>query len=628
MADPRHPVAAPPDLKRWAEVVHELPWTCPPSALWVDGPRQGRWFVDGRLNAATACVGVHAAARPDAVALIWEGEPGERRSITYAALVAEVAALARGLRGLGVVPGDRVALHLGLVPETVVGLLACAAVGAVAAVLPTPLPAEALADRLTSLAPRVLFTQDGAWRRGAVLPLKARADDALSAVDVVEHTIVVRRTGIDVGWFEGDHWYHDLVGQPRRHRPRPAHDRSAPAGSAPELVVPLEVADLPADHPLLVVPLPHRRGRPLSVVHGAAAVLTGALALHRGIAEGEVIWCAGDISWLGTQAHGIYGPLLAGATAVLFEGTLDVPTHARAWEVLERHTVTTMLATPSVLRMMRLWSLELARPADRGSLRRVVAFGEPVDPDLRAWAADGLAGEGVEVLDGWGQVELGGIVLVDRPALAERSVALPDVGGLILSPDGGPVADGAVGELVLTRPWAGTLVAATGPDEALDEAHWQRVAGCYTTGDLVRRRSDGSIEFHGRIDEVASVSGHLVSLGEVRAVLEAHPFVSAVDVFERRDQLGGRQIAAAVVLTAQAAVLGLEPVTRDLGLSVREVLGGLARPRQFLIVDRFGDELRGDERRRALAALPIAELVGPTRITWAQVLAAAQHTSR
>ena len=637
---PLSPGAAPPDLRRWAPVVAQLPWGVAPEPLWQPGPRQGRWFGSGRLDAATTCVGRHAAARPDALALAWEGEPGDRRTLTYAALADEVAALARGLSGLGVGAGDVVAVHLGPLPEAVFVLLACAQLGAVCSVIPTPLPAEALAARLTTLAPRLLVTQDGAWRRGAVLPLKSRADDALSAVDV-EHTVVVRRTGIDVGWFEGDRWYHDIV--------EPAPPRRGGAGSAGSPELRPRAAGQPddrrADHPMLLVSLAQRRGRPQTVVHGVAAVLTSALAMHRyGLVDGEVTWCAGDLSWLGTLAHGIYGPLAAGATAVLYEGTLDVPTHARAWQILAEHRVSTLLTTPSVLRMMRSWSIEVPEGRPSADLRRVVAFGEPVDPDVRHWAGTGLAGGGIPVADAWGQVELGGIVLVDDPVapqllpgVGERILGAHELGAgaegmsaageLTFGADGGLAAADS-GELVLTRPWPGTMIGAVEPVEALEAGHWGRIPGAYATGDLARPRPDGGLEYLGRTDEITSVSGQLVSLCEIREVLLAHPLVVAADVFERRDPLGARVVAAAVVLTDEAAGLQLAAVASDLGLGVREVLGGLARPRQLLVVDRFGDELRGDERRRALAALPVGDPFGPARVKWSQVIATARHGLR
>jgi len=592
-------------LPRWAAVADLLPWVRRPDALWVDGPRYGSWFTGGRLNAATACVSRHAEVRPDAVAVHWEGEPGDRRCLTYAALEEQVVALGRALRGLGVGEGDVVALHLGWLPETVVAMLACARIGAVQTIIPTPLPPEAMADRLTTIRARVLITQDGAWRHGTVLPLKARADEALSAAGAIEHTVVVRRTGIDVGWYEGDRWYHDLLAGAR---PGQERDDEAPA-------------DVPADHPLALVSLAHRRGRPLTIELGTAAVVASALVVHRsGIADGPVLWCAGDVSWLGTQVHGIYGPLAAGDTAVMFEGTLDVPTHERAWRILRRYAVTTLLTTPSVLRMLRSWSVERGARAP-AALRRVVALGEPMDAAVRQFAATGLGTGEVSVADAWGQVELGGIVRLDAPVDPD---GMPDLGERIIDADGAPVPAGEVGEFVLTRPWGGTLVGASGPAEALDEAHWSRIPGAYTTGDTARWRIDGALEFLGRTDEVVSVSGQLVSLNEVASILADHPYVRSVDVVERGDHLGGRALAAAVVLQPEApSDLGV--VARELGDCVRESLGGLARPRLLMVVDRFGAELDRDVRRQALAGIPLGDSSEPRRVSWDQVLAAAGY---
>ena len=606
--------AAEPDLAAWAPIAARLPWARPPDRLWDDGPRHGTWFPGGQINAATACVSVHARNAPDRVALLWEGEPGDRRELTYAALDAEVASLARALRALGIGVGDVVALHLGWIPETVAAMFACARVGAVFAVVPTPLPPEALADRLQAIGARLLFTQDGAWRRGTVLPLKARADEALSALGGIEHTIVVRRTGIDIGWYEGDRWYHDLL-------------VGARPGLRREVAEADEPVALPSAHPLQLVSLANRRGRPLAVALGTAHSLATALAVHRaGIADGAVTWCAGESSWLGTQVHGIYGPLVAGETAVLYEGTVDVPTHARAWHLLRRYAVTTLVTTPSVLRALRSWSFELAigdEPASPApDLRRVMAFGEPMDPEVRAWAATGLAGHDVSVADGWGQVELGGIVLVDNPIDA---ASMPGLGEVLVDRSGRPTPAGTAGELVLTRPWAGTLVGVSGPPDTLDETHWSRLPGSFTTGDVARQGPEGALEFLGRTDEVTSVSGQLVSLGEVRDILLEHPFVVVADVIERRDQLGTRVVAAAVVLTPEGVAADPTHVARDLGRSVRESLGGLARPRVLLLVDRFGDELRGVERRRALAGIPLLDGPEPRTVTWAQVLLAAEH---
>ncbi len=605
------------DLSAWAEVASELTWTRPYDDLWFPGHAGGAWFAGGKLNASVICVDRHLPHRADQVAILWEGEPGDRRSLTFRQLHDEVLALTRGLRGLGVVPGDRVVLHLGWLPETVVAMLACARIGAMHTIIPTPLPAEALADRLEDLTPKILFTQDGAWRRGAVRPLKTLADEALSAVAGfgVEQTIVVRRTGIDVAWYEGDRWYHDLVAGSR-----PGQVEARLGDAAP--------ASLPASQPLIAVNLANRRGRPVTVLHATANVMASSTAVHRrGISGGGVFWCAGDISWLGAQVHGIYGPLACGDTTVMFEGTLDVPTHARAWEVIERYGVATLLTSPSVVRTMRGWSHELPDMGSIKSLARVVTMGEPMDPELHEWLLRDLGRGDLEVADGWGQVELGGIVRLDHPVDAS---AMPDPGLHIVDAAGRPVPHGDSGELVLGRPWAGTMCQAEGPTIEVTESHWTRHPSVYATGDLARLGSDGAIEFLGRTDEVVSVAGQLVSLTEVRDVLLAHPFVRSADVVERKDGQIGRSLAAAVVLAAEALPEkpDLAAVARDLLDAVREVMGGLARPRILLFVDRFGDELRDSDRRDALATLAARETNGPLQVTWSQILAAAGRSPR
>jgi acetyl-CoA synthetase len=411
--------------------------------------------------------------------------------------------------------------------------------------------------------------------------------------------LVVRRTGVEVEWFEGDRWYDDVLAPP----PGSSHDVDSPAES------------LPAQHPVVSVPLANRRGRPVAVRLGAANLAVAALANHHyAMAEGDVFWGAAEVSWLGAQSHGIFGPLLAGSSAVMYEGTLDVPDPARAWQIVERYGVTSLLTSPSIVRALRGWSL--TAPAGTASLRRVVTIGDRLEPELRSWLTEVL-GEQVTVADGWGQLELGGIVACDRPIDA---AALPDPGFAILDDTGARVPDGQSGEWVMLRPWAGTMrgVDARGTDPTA--YHWNRHPGHYATGDLARRTEAGDVEFLGRLDEVTSVSGQLVSLTEVRDALLEQPFVADAEVFERVDPRLGRSVAAAVVLqpdapTDAAALRGLQDGVRDL-------LGGLSRPRALLVVDRFGDELDAQARRRTLALLAASVQGDPQRVTWAQVLAA------
>lgn len=582
----------------------QLTWQTRPRSLHEPGADGGRWFPGGALNVAVNCLDRHLPGRADAVAILWEGEPGERRSITYAELHTEVESLAGGLTDLGVGRGDRVALHLGWLPETVVAMLACARIGAMHVVLPTPLPVEALAERLAQVAPRVLFTQDGAWRHGAILPLKARADEAVAAAANVERTVVIRRTGVDVAWYEGDRWYHELVAEPRN-----GAARVAPAP-----------ATLAADEPLLATHLPHRRGEVSLAVHGGATLLASAVALHRGclaVTGDGPFWCAVDIGWLAGQVHGVYGPLACGDTAVMFEGMLDAPTTERTWEIVERYGVSSLVTTPSVLGNLRRWADRRPEPSRVASLRRIVAVGEPLDASLRAWVADTLPTD-VELADGWGQIELGGVVAVDPPAGGPVCDPALDV----LDAEGRRVPDGGTGELVLRSPWAGAVVRVDGPGAAEMDRRRRRYPGVYATGDVARRRRDGSLEVLGRMDAVVNISGQLVSLAEVRQVLLDHPFVEDAVVAERPDPRTGRALVAGVVCRPGVDVAD-DALAAELARTVHDALGGLAQPRTIAVVDRLGDELGAGQRRAALRALLATGDDAVVRLRWSQFLTTA-----
>lgn len=588
-------------LARWRDLADQMVWSTPYDELFRADPPYNRWFSGGLLNLSVNSLDRHLPRRADQAAILWEGEPGDRRQITFRELHGEVVQLTAALRGMGVGRGDRVALHLGWLPQTVVAMLACARLGAECTVIPVALPVEALAVRLDDFRPKVMFTQDGGWRHGTILPLKARTDEALESTSGVQHTIVVHRTGVQVSWFEGDQWYDDVLA---------AAPSSSTEGYAEQL---------PADHPMCAVHLANRRGRPVTVRHGTANLGVSALALHRyGVSEGETFWCAGDVSWLGAQSHGVFGPLLAGASAVMYEGTIDVPAPDRLWTMVERYKVSALLTTPSIVRSLRGWSLTAPRNST-ASLRRVTSIGESLDDDLRDWLASVL-GNDVVIADGWGQIELGGIVTLDAPADRDR---IPYPGFAIVDEDGHPVPNGTPGEWTMRHPWPGTMrgVEAQGDDPTA--YHWSRHPGRYTSGDRALRTPAGRVEFLGRVDEVVSVSGQLVSLNEVRDALVEQPFVADAEVVERLDRRLGRSVAAAIVLHPDAPS---DPVTiRELQDAVRELLGGLSRPRAMLVVDRFGSELDQPTRRKALAALAASVEDVTAHVTWTQVLAAAGH---
>ena len=598
-------------LARWAEAAGDLRWARPCHTVHRDEGPGGRWFPGGALSAAANCLDRHLPERADQAAIHWEGETGERRTFTYAALQAEVVTFADALRGLGVGPGDRVALHLGWLPETVVAMLACARLGAVHGVLPASLPADALADRLSDLQPKVVVTQDGAFRHGLIVPSKSRADEALAAAGGVEATVVVRRVGVDVAWYEGDRWYHDLVAAPRPGR------RKVPAGAAGD---PAPVA---SDHPLLTVPLAHRRGRPTWIVHGTGGYLVAAATVHRRALTtrpNDVFWCAAEIAWIGGQSHGVYGPLACGATTVMSEGTLDVPSRSRAWEIIERYGVNALVTTPSVVRNLRQWVDTPPARADLSSLRLIVTLGERIDAETRNWLDFEVGGGRALVADAWGQTELAGLVSV-TPAAA--GAAVPDPGLEVVDDRGRPVPAGEVGELVLLHPWPGTFIDVEGgPDPG--EAWWGPYPGAYATGDDARRETGGRITVLGRRDPVVSISGQQVSLTEVGRILEEHPLLVAVEVVAVPDERRGQALCACVVLDSKAEAG--DELARELRTYVHDALGGLARPRTVAFVEDFPAALAGETRRRALRLLCTANPADWFTVTAAQLAAAATAT--
>ncbi len=568
---------------RWNDVVEALDWVTPPDALFVPDEQGGSWFPAGRLNACVNLLDRHLATHAQRAALHWEGEPGDRRTLTYEELHEQVVATADALAGLGVEPGDRVALHTGLLPESIATLLACMRLGATYSVMPAVLPPEAIAARLEDLQPRVLVTQDGAWRHGVVLPLKARADEALAAAGTVEHTIVIRRTGVDVPWFEGDRWFHELLAGPR------------PAATTPRpRTEPVAVA---ADHPIHVSHLANRRGRPAGIVHPTGGLLAYCTAVQQALAPhtGAVVWSPAEFAWLACQTHGIIGPLADGATAVIYEGMLDTPGHDRTWQIIERYGVTVMLATPSVLRAIRRWGDE---PTDEqvASLELLVTAGEPLEPDTERWLREAVGRGRLSITNVWGQSELGGLVHADRSPLADR---LPDPGLAVVDDDGQPASMGSAGMLVLTEPWP----ARSGPiwgNDAEVPGRDPRLPGVYVTVDRARLTDDG-MEFLGRADHVFSVSGQLVSATEVEDVLREHPFVRAAIVVDRHDPHTGRAVVACVVLPE--GVDPTEALAIELRAHVHSTLGGLAQPQSVLFVDELPAEVDAHVTRRAVSRL-------------------------
>lgn len=575
-------------LARWADAARHLAWHRPWDSLFDPSSPPGRWFGGGALNFTANCVDRHVGPDGGAVALHWEGEPGDRRTLSYGDLDLLVRSFATTLRRLEIRRDDRVAVHLASIPEAVVAVLACARLGAVSTVLPASLPAEPLADRLEVFAPKLVVTQDGTWRHGEAVAVKACTDEALAAQTrrTVEATVVVRRTGTPVDWFEGDLWYHEL--------------NDTPAEGAPE--------PLPADHPLIVHYMASHRHRPLGVVHPTAGLLLAAAEMHRlALTQGpdDVLWTPMELSFINGLVQGILGPLACGMQAVLFEGTLDTPTAARAWEIIERYRVSTLFTTPSVVRHLHRWT-QGPPSQDLSSLRLVVTGGERLEEDDAAWLRTGVRPQkDLMVVNAWGQTETGGAVLFHPPPQGPDS--FPDAGVDIVDGDGHAVPTGTAGEMVLRHPWPALFLNVEGhPDPTGRYCRtWPDGDSAYTTGDLVIRQPGGQLEYVRRLDSVVKVSGQLVSLDDISEAIVEHPFVEQGLAAQTLGPGGDRILLACMTLTAD--VSPSPELAADICRHVHESLGGLARLGAVAFVEAFPPDVPPAELRYALA------LVGASR---------------
>lgn len=582
----------------WQPVVQTLDWHQPPETYWLPSRHErldGTWFPGATIDPLWNLLGRHQPTASGHIAFHWEGEPGDRQTMTYGELEREVALMTSVLRDFGIQPDDTVALYTGWLPETVVTLLACIGLGAQWSIVPLSVHSEALAERLTLIAPKVFVTQDGAWRHGTVLPLKNRADDALGAADSVEHTIVIKRTGINVPWFTGDHWYHELMSG--RANTSPSYAQQDTAQAQPISTV------RRADSILCSMQVATSNTTPALTRHSTATVLVRAASFQQAVATGGPLWCAGNIAWVVSTWNGLLGPLLSGQEAVLFEGTLDVPSTKRGWEIMHRYSVETLITPPSVMRMIRSWTPQTPPSRHDLSLTRVVTAGEAVEPELRAWMEKTFGGLNVEVLDAWGQVMIGGIA-----HLQGGTTQLPHISPRVIDDYGFECQASGTGELVLTYPVPGMVSGIVDIDgvETPLENYDRYGPNTFSTSDMVTVDEDSLIH-HGRSDSLVSMVGQLTSLDAIRRVLLDHPFVRRAEATVLLDSARKKNIIAAVELhtyegsTSEAAsVPHPGPVSQaptfatksfdiadEIIGSVQNVLGGLAAPQTIVFVDKL-----------------------------------------
>ncbi|GAA2464253.1 acetate--CoA ligase [Agromyces soli] len=592
----------------WAEQARELiQWETPFTEVldWTNPPF-ARWFGDGRLNVAANCLDRHVdAGYGDRVAIHWEGEPGDSRSITYAQLTDEVKRAANVLAGLGIGQGDRVAIYLPMIPEAVVAMLAVARLGAIHSVVFGGFSADSLASRIDDAEAKLVITADGGYRKGKVFPLKPVVDDALDRATggSVQNVLVVQRGGNEVGWTEGrDQWWHDTVATASAEHTAEAFD---------------------AENPLFILYTSGTTGKPKGILHTSGGYLTQAAFTHKNVfdlhPETDVYWCTADVGWITGHSYVVYGPLANGATQVLYEGTPDSPHPGRWWEIVEKYRVSILYTAPTAIRSFMKLGRQIPHEFNLRSLRVLGSVGEPINPEAWIWYRHVIGGGSIPVVDTWWQTETGAIMISALPGVTDlkpgsAQVPVPGISVDILDDDGKPVGGEDGGLLVITEPWPSMLRGIWGDPERFKETYWEKFGDKYFAGDGARRDEDGDIWLLGRVDDVMNVSGHRLSTAEIESSLVAHPWTAEAAVVGAADETTGQAVVAFVILKASQAdrVTDVAEASEELRRHVATQIGAIARPRQVFIVNELPKTRSGKIMRRLLRDLAEGRQVGDT----------------
>jgi acetyl-CoA synthetase len=585
----------------WADEAMRLDWFKPWNKVLEWNAPWAKWFVGGQLNVAHNCVDRHAASpRRNKAALIWEGEPGDTRVLTYGMLQREVNKFANVLKSLGVCKGDRVAIYLGMVPELPIALLACAKIGAPHSVVFGGFSAESLRERINDAQCKVLVTADGAWRRGHVVPLKHSVDEALQGTPSIEKVVVVQRVGERAGasMHEGrDHWWHQLMEH--------ASERCDPE--------PMDAEDV-----LYLLYTSGTTGKPKGIVHTTGGYLVGAATTHRyifDVKEDDVYWCTADIGWVTGHSYIVYGPLANGATSLMYEGSPDFPHRGRFWEIVQKYGVNIFYTAPTAIRTFMRWGAEWPEKHDLSSLRVIGTVGEPINPEAWIWYHRNVGREQCPIVDTWWQTETGMCMITPLPGLTATKPGsatrpFPGIDAEVLDEKGQKVGPGAGGYLVLNRPWPAMFRTIYGDPERYVRQYWSRYPGRYFTGDGAKVDADGYFWLLGRVDDVMNVSGHRISTYEVESALVDHPAVAEAAVIGKAHDVKGQAISAFVTLKETASPS--DSLKDELKKHVAHKIGALARPDDIFFSAELPKTRSAKIMRRLLRDIAEGRVLGDT----------------
>jgi acetyl-CoA synthetase len=588
-------------VRFWAARARELEWIKPWKKVLDWKPPHAKWFVGGKLNASANCLDRHIrTARRNKVALLWEGEPGERRAITYWELYRKVNRFANVLKSLGVKKGDRVAIYLPMIPEAVISMLACARIGAPHSVVFGGFSGESLRDRINDAKAKVLITSDVGHRRGQIVPLKKNADEAVVQCPSIKHVVVVHR---ESGTAEGglarmklgrDHWYHELMDG--------AEQYCKPAA--------MDAEDL-----LFILYTSGTTGKPKGIVHTTGGYMTQAHATTKWVfdlRDDDVFWCTADVGWVTGHTYLVYGPLAAGATCVMYEGAPDWPEKDRFWQIVERYGVTVFYTAPTAIRAFMKWGGTYPKQHDLSTLRLLGTVGEPINPEAWIWYHIHIGGRRCPIVDTWWQTETGGIMLTPLPGVTRTkpgstTTPFPGIEADLLDAEGVPVKVGG-GLLAITSPWPGMLRTIYGDDQRYRETYWSKWDNVYFPGDGAKRDENGYFWILGRVDDVLNIAGHRIGTMEVESALVEHPAVAEAAAVGKPHDLKGQALACFVILrSGYDRHPGLDDELKE---HVVQKIGAIARPDDIIFTADVPKTRSGKIMRRLLKDIAAGRALG------------------
>ena len=585
----------------WAEEAKHLDWFAPWQKVLEWNAPWAKWFVGAKLNVTHNCVDRHAhSARRNKAAIIWEGEPGDSRVLTFGMLEREVNRFANALKSLGVVKGDRVAIYMGMVPELAIAMLACAKIGAAHSVVFGGFSAEALRERINDAKAKVVITADGAWRRGAVVPLKASVDDALTGTPTIEKVVVFERVGkaAQISMKPGrDLWWHELVAN--------ASDKCA--------AEPMDGEDM-----LFILYTSGTTGKPKGVVHTTAGYLLGVSTTHRyvfDIKEDDIYWCTADIGWVTGHSYIVYGPLANGTTTVMYEGTPDFPDRGRFWSIVDKYGANILYTAPTAIRTFMRWGKDWPAKYKLSSLRLIGTVGEPINPEAWMWYHETIGHGRCPIVDTWWQTETGSILISPLPGITATKPGsatrpLPGIVAEVVDADGKPVGPGGGGYLILSKPWPSMLRTIYGDPERYVQNYWARYPGKYFTGDGCKLDDDGYFWLLGRVDDVMNVAGHRISTYEVESALVDHLSVAEAAVIGKTHEIKGQGISAFVTL--KEGIQSSDALKQELMNHVATKIGSIAKPDDIFFTAELPKTRSAKIMRRLLRDIAEGRILGDT----------------